>query len=101
MGHCGDGCGLPWSWVWVIMVLGARCGSPWSRVWLMELGVGYRGPGCGSSWSWVWEVLKEVCRTQSTPTLPCPLETLLILLGRVAGNAIQLSAVVGRMCLSS
>ena len=41
------------SWVWVVMVLG----------------VGHHGAGCGSSWSWVWKVLKEVCRTQSPPTL--------------------------------
>ena len=73
---CGAGCGS-WSWVWVIMVLG----------------VGHPGAGCGKC--------SKKSAGHKAPQLSAvvgcsrPLETLSILLGRVAGNAIQLSAVVG------
>ena len=50
LGCRGTGCGLLWSWMWVIIELGVGCrgaGLLWSWMWvIIELG--------GLSWGWVW-----------------------------------------------
>jgi len=71
-------------------------------------GLGCCGAGCGSSWCWMWGCHGAGCGKCSKQSAghkalqlsavvgcPCPLETLSVFLGRVAGDAILPSAVVG------
>jgi hypothetical protein len=60
-GHGGrDGCGLPWWWLWLAMVVvaachGGGCGLPRWWLWLaMVLVAACHGGGCGLPWLWLW-----------------------------------------------